>query len=165
MNYVHTGCMMQVHRGRWVGTSLLFIGGRKPTYVCFLLESTRKGHLIPGAVIFSIPSCFHWKTLFLGQSTRRSYIVFHWLLFPGQIRLCAIYVCKQFMKQFLGWRYVRFLFHINFISYHWLQFISVQTDSFRVRSDSIRMYMQFFFILFFEGKLENTIWMKNLTIK
>ena len=57
---------MQVHRGPWVGTSFLFIGGIKPTYVGFLfvggikptyvgflLESTRKGHLIPGAVVFS----------------------------------------------------------------------------------------------------------------
>ena len=60
---------MQVHHGRWVGSSFLFIGGRKPTYlgflliggrkptyVGFILESTRKGHLIPGAVVFSIPS-------------------------------------------------------------------------------------------------------------
>ena len=59
--------MMQVHHGRWVGTSLLLIGGRKhtyvgfcsleeekPTYAGFILESTRKGHLIPGAVVFSI---------------------------------------------------------------------------------------------------------------
>ena len=67
---------MQVHHGRWVGTSFLFIGGRKPTYVDFLLiggrkptyvgfllESTRKGHLIPGAVVFSIrrSRIFHSK--------------------------------------------------------------------------------------------------------
>ena len=63
---------MQVRHGRWVGTSFLFIGGikptyvgflfigeRKPTYVGFILESTRKGHLIPGAVVCSIPSFFH----------------------------------------------------------------------------------------------------------
>ena len=59
-----------------------------------------------------------------------------------------MYVRKQFMKQFFGWRYAWFQFHINFISYHWLQLISVQTDSFRVRSDSIWMYIQFFFALF-----------------
>ena len=53
------------------------------------------------------------------------------LFFPGQIRLCAMSVRKQFIKQFFGWRYERFLFHINFISYHWLQFISVQTYSFK----------------------------------
>ena len=70
------------------------------------------------------------------------YMVFHWLLFFGQIRLCTMYVRKQIMKQFLSWRYERFLFHLNFISYHWLQFISVQTDSFRVRSESIRMYVR-----------------------
>ena len=54
---------MQVHHGCWVGTSFLFIGGRKPTYVGFLLESTRKGHLIPGAVVFSIrrSRIFHYK--------------------------------------------------------------------------------------------------------
>ena len=68
---------MQVHRGPWVGTSFLFIGGIKPTYVGFLfvggikptyvdflLESTRKGHLIPGAVVFSIPSFFSLKNIF-----------------------------------------------------------------------------------------------------
>ena len=33
------------------------------------------------------------------------YIVFHWLLFSQTIRLCAIYVHKQFMKNVLGWRY------------------------------------------------------------
>ena len=75
--------MMQFHHFCWVGTSFLFVGGRKPTYVgflfivgiiptCvgFLLESTRKGHLIPGAVVFSIwrghifhSEFFHWKTL------------------------------------------------------------------------------------------------------
>ena len=79
-NYVYNGFMMQFHHGRWVGTSclfiggrkptnvgflfiggrkpinvgFLFIGGRKPTYVGFLLDSTRRDHLIPGAVIFSI---------------------------------------------------------------------------------------------------------------
>ena len=46
--------MTKVHHGRWVGTSFLFIGGRISAYVDYLLESTRKGHLIPGAVIFSI---------------------------------------------------------------------------------------------------------------
>ena len=58
---------MQAHRGHWVGTSFLFIAGRKPTYVGFLfvrgrkptyvgfiLESTRKGRLIPGVFVFSI---------------------------------------------------------------------------------------------------------------
>ena len=58
---------MQIHHGRWVGTSFLlikgrkptnigflFVGGRKPTYVGFRLESTRKGYSIPGAVVFSI---------------------------------------------------------------------------------------------------------------
>ena len=59
--------MVQFHHGGWVGFSFLFvggskrtyvgfmfIGGRKPTYVGFLLESTRKGQLIPGAVVSSI---------------------------------------------------------------------------------------------------------------
>ena len=70
---------MQVHHGHWVGTSFLFIGGRKPTYVGFqfiggrkptdvgfLLESTRKGHLIPGTVVFPIQrGCiFHSKFFF-----------------------------------------------------------------------------------------------------
>ena len=55
--------MMQVHHGCWVGTSSLFIGGRKPTYVGILLDSTSKGHLIPGKVVFSIRSFFHCKTL------------------------------------------------------------------------------------------------------
>ena len=58
---------MQVHHGCWVGTSFLFIGGIKPTnvdflfiggikptYVGFLMDYIRKGHLIPGAVIYSI---------------------------------------------------------------------------------------------------------------
>ena len=67
---------MLFHHGRWFGTSFLFIGGRKPTsvgflfiggrkptYVGFILESTRTGHLIPGVVVFSIPSFFHRKTL------------------------------------------------------------------------------------------------------
>ena len=76
---------MQVHPGRWVGTSLLLIGGRKPSYVGFLfiggikpsyvgfiLESTRKDHLIPGAVVFSIPSFFTIeKTFSLKQLTQR----------------------------------------------------------------------------------------------
>ena len=68
--------MMQVHHGRWVETSFLFIGVRKPTnvaflfiggrkrtYIGFLLESTSKCHLIPGAVIFSIwcSDIFHSK--------------------------------------------------------------------------------------------------------
>ena len=48
-------------------------------------------------------------------------------LFPWKIWLCAMYICKQFTKQFFGWRYKRFLFQINFISYHWLELISVQT--------------------------------------
>ena len=56
-----------------------------------------------------------------------------------------MYVRKQFMKQFFGLRYAHFLFHVNFISYHWLQLISVQTDSFRVRSDSIWMYVRIVF--------------------
>ena len=59
-----------------------------------------------------------------------------------------MYVRKQIMKQFSGWRYARFLFHINFSSYHWLQFISIQTDSFRVRSDSLRTYVRIVFALF-----------------
>ena len=59
--------MVKVHHSPWVGTSFLFIGGgkptyvgflfiggRKPTYVGFILESTRKGHFIPGTVVFSI---------------------------------------------------------------------------------------------------------------
>ena len=54
LNYAYTGCMMQFHHGRWVGTSFLFIGGIKPTDVGFLLESTRKGRLIPGTVLFFI---------------------------------------------------------------------------------------------------------------
>ena len=79
--------MVQVHHGRWFGTlflfiggrkptyiGFLFIGGRKPTYVGFLLESIGKGHLIPGAVVFSISSFFHFgKLLSLGQSKRRLY--------------------------------------------------------------------------------------------
>ena len=40
-----------------------------------------------------------------------------------------------------------FLFHINFILYHWLLIISVQTDSFKVRSDFIQMYVQIVFAL------------------
>ena len=68
--------MVKVHHSPWVGTSFLFIGGgkptyvgflfiggRKPTYVGFQLESTRKGYLIPGAVVFSIPSFFPLKNL------------------------------------------------------------------------------------------------------
>ena len=64
--------MIQFHPGRWVGTSFLFVGGRKPNYVGFmfiggqkltnvgfLLDSTRKGHLIPDAVVFSIPMFFY----------------------------------------------------------------------------------------------------------
>ena len=68
-------------------------------------------------------------------------------LFPGQIRHGAIYVRKQIMNQFCGWRYARFLFNINFSSYHWLQLFSVQTDSFRVRSDFISMYVRIVFAL------------------
>ena len=68
-------------------------------------------------------------------------------LFPGQIRLCTMYVCKQFMKQFFGWRYARFLFHINFSWYHWLQLIPVRTDSYRVRSDFIWMHVRIVFAL------------------
>ena len=75
----YTGCMMQVHHGRWVRISFLFIGGRKPTYVGFLMDSTRKGYLIPVAVVFSIQrGCiFHSrffsneKPLSLGKYTRR----------------------------------------------------------------------------------------------
>ena len=69
-------------------------------------------------------------------------------LFPGQIRRFVMYVRKQFMKQFFVWRYARFLFHINFSSYHWLQLISVQTDSFRVWSDYIWIYVRIVFTLF-----------------
>ena len=48
-------------------SGFLFIRARKPTYVGFLLESTRKGHLIPGAVICSIwlSLIFHYKFLSL----------------------------------------------------------------------------------------------------
>ena len=76
--------MMQVHHGRWVGTSslfigeikstyvgFLFIGGGKPTYAGFLLESTRKGNSIPGVVVFSITIFFIGKSLFLGKLMRR----------------------------------------------------------------------------------------------
>ena len=52
--YILGVSVVQVHRGCWVGTSFLFIGGRKPTYPGFLLESTRKGRLISDAVVFSI---------------------------------------------------------------------------------------------------------------
>ena len=41
----------------------LFVGERKPTYVGFLLEFTRKGRLIPGLVVFSIPIIFPIKNL------------------------------------------------------------------------------------------------------
>ena len=51
------------------------------------------------------------------------------------------------MNQFLGWRYAQFLFHINIISNHWLELISVQTDSFRVRSASLRLYVRIVFAL------------------
>ena len=38
------------------------------------LESTRKGNLIPGTVVFSITIFFSIeKTVYLGKSTRRSY--------------------------------------------------------------------------------------------
>ena len=46
---------MQVHHGSWVGTSFLFIRGRKPTYIGFLLESKMKSLLIPYAFVFSNP--------------------------------------------------------------------------------------------------------------
>ena len=69
------------------------------------------------------------------------------LFFTGKIRLCAMCICKQFMKKVFSWRYERFLFYVNFISYHLLQFISVQIDSFRVTSDSIWMYVQIVFAL------------------
>ena len=58
---------MLVQHGTWVGTSCFFIGGRiltyvgflfiggiKPTNVGFMFESTRKGRLIPGVVVFSV---------------------------------------------------------------------------------------------------------------
>ena len=45
---------MKFHRGRWVGTSFLFIGRMISDSVYFLLKSTRKGRLITGAVIFFI---------------------------------------------------------------------------------------------------------------
>ena len=52
--YILGVVMMQVHHGRWVGTSFLFIGGRISAYIGFLLGSRRKGCLIPGVMVFSI---------------------------------------------------------------------------------------------------------------
>ena len=45
---------MQLCHVCWVGTSFLFVGGMIYAYVCFLLESTRKAHLIPGVIVVSI---------------------------------------------------------------------------------------------------------------
>ena len=118
LNYVYTGCMMKIHNGRWVGSSclfiggrkhtyvgFLFIGGRKPTYIGFILESIRKGHLIPGVVVFSIrcSPIFHSKyfslkkPFFLGHSTRRLYIYkrARCLLLMGVI-VIYIYIQKAF---------------------------------------------------------------------
>ena len=63
-------------RKKTTSIGFLFIGGRKSTCIGCLLESTRKGHLIPGAVVFSIPIFFPIeKPLSLRQFTRRLYVV------------------------------------------------------------------------------------------
>ena len=70
------------------------------------------------------------------------------------------YLCKDVKKNKVfrdnwsypsGALYERFLLHINFISYHCIQFISAQIDSFRVRSDYIQMYVQIVFHSIFLG--------------
>ena len=46
--YIMGVSMMQIHNGPWVGTSCLFIGGIKPTYIDFLFI----GGIKPTYVVF-----------------------------------------------------------------------------------------------------------------
>ena len=69
-----------------------------------------------GAMLFAKNTSKNINTFLKCKSLNKcsDCIVFHWLLFFWKKRLCAKYVHKQFMKHILGWRYARFLFHINF---------------------------------------------------
>ena len=78
LNYVYSGCMMQVHHG----TSFLLIGGKTPLtqvfcslesiYVGFLPFNSWRDRIFRGAVVFPIPSFFSIeKPSSLRQSTRR----------------------------------------------------------------------------------------------
>ena len=83
MMYILGVIVMQVHHGRWVGTSFLFIGRRKPTYVgfCslgvithlrrFYTEVYKEGSFnsLRGR-IFHSQFFFIGKTFSLGQSMR-----------------------------------------------------------------------------------------------
>ena len=61
--YIPSVSVMQVHHVCLVRTSFFFIGGRIYDYVGFLLKSTRKVHLIPGAIVVSVRFFPHWKTI------------------------------------------------------------------------------------------------------
>ena len=58
-----------------------------------------------------------------------------------------MYTHKQFIKQFFIWRYAWFLFHIKFITFHWLQLIPVQPYLSRFWSDYIGLYVRIGFAL------------------